>query len=146
MYDLGLVNQPIKFNTKWLLTFKTDYQKLFETTVNQVVDAVPNSIDAKIILTSTPYSLFKQLKLNDNHRAYLEGVIISNHVLKTGIKTTPYQKSYELVTGSQSGTVTFEVSNKQFSFLEFCLFMTKANNISLFMIATMQKLLPCKLV
>ena len=29
--DLGLVNQPVKFNTKWLITFEQDYQKLFET-------------------------------------------------------------------------------------------------------------------
>ena len=34
--DLGLVNQPVKFNTKWVLTFKIDSQRLFETKVNQV--------------------------------------------------------------------------------------------------------------
>ena len=34
--DLGLVNQPVKFNTKCLLTFKIDSQRLFETKVNQV--------------------------------------------------------------------------------------------------------------
>ena len=38
-----------------------------------------------------------------------------------GIKTIPYQKSYELVPGSHSRTVTFEAPNKQFSFLEFLL-------------------------
>ena len=65
--------------------------------------------------------MFEKFKLDDNYRAYLEGVIISNHVFRTEIKTTPYQKSYELVTGSQSRTVTFEASNKQFSFLEFLL-------------------------
>ena len=32
---MGLVNQPVKFNTKWLLTFETDYQRLFETNANQ---------------------------------------------------------------------------------------------------------------
>ena len=26
--DLGLVNQLVKFNTKWLVTFEQDYQKL----------------------------------------------------------------------------------------------------------------------
>ena len=91
--DLGLVNQPLKFYTKWLLTFKTDYQRLFETKVNQTVDALPNSVDAQIILTSTLYILFEQFKLDDNCRAYLEGVMISNNVLRTGIKTTSYQKS-----------------------------------------------------
>ena len=29
--DLGLVNQPVKFSTKWLIIFEQDYQKLFET-------------------------------------------------------------------------------------------------------------------
>ena len=28
--DLGLVNQPVKFNTKWLMPFEQDPQKLFE--------------------------------------------------------------------------------------------------------------------
>ena len=93
MCDLGLVNQPLKFYTKWLLTFKTDYQRLFETKVNQTVDALPNSVDAQIILTSTLYILFEQFKLGDNCRAYLEGVMISNNVLRTGIKITSYQKS-----------------------------------------------------
>ena len=32
--DLGLVNQPVKFNTNWLITFGQDYQKLFETKAN----------------------------------------------------------------------------------------------------------------
>ena len=36
--DLGLVNQPVKFNTKCLLTFKIDSQRLFETKVNQVTE------------------------------------------------------------------------------------------------------------
>ena len=65
--------------------------------------------------------MFEQFKLVNKYRAYLEGVFISNHVLRMGIKTTPNQKSYELVTGSQSRTVTFEASNKQFSLLEFLL-------------------------
>ena len=51
--DLGLVNQPVKFNTKWLITFKQDYQKPFETKANQANDALPTSINAKIILTAT---------------------------------------------------------------------------------------------
>ena len=39
LYDLGLVNQPVKFNTKWLITFEQDYQKLFEAKANQANDA-----------------------------------------------------------------------------------------------------------
>ena len=39
--DLGLVNQPVKFNIKWLITFEQDYQKLYETKPNQEDDALP---------------------------------------------------------------------------------------------------------
>ena len=39
LYDLGLVNQLVKFNTKWLITFEQDYQKLFEAKANQANDA-----------------------------------------------------------------------------------------------------------
>ena len=28
--DLGLVNQPVKFNTKWLITFEQDYQNFLK--------------------------------------------------------------------------------------------------------------------
>ena len=38
--------------------------------------------------------------------------------MRTGIQRTPYQKSYELVTGSQSRTIDFNNAYKQFSFLE----------------------------
>ena len=95
---MGLVNQ--------------DYQRLFETNANQANDALPDSVDAKIILTSTTYILYEQFKLGDNYRTYLEGIMISNNVLRTGIQATPYQKSYEMIRGSHSGTVTFEASTR----------------------------------
>ena len=119
--DLGLVNQPVKFNTEWLITFEQNYQKLFQTKANRAHDALPTSVDAKIILTATPYLLFKQFKLDDNYCTYLERLMISNKVLRTGIKKTPYQKTYKLIVGMQSRTITFESSNKQFSFLEISL-------------------------
>ena len=63
---MGLVNQPVKFNTKCNLTFEMDYQRLFESKINQANDAVSNSINAKMVLTSTPYILYEQFKLEDN--------------------------------------------------------------------------------
>ena len=98
--DLGLVNQPVKFNTKWLITFEQDYQKLFETKANQANDALLTSVDAKIILIATPYPLLEQFKFDDNYRAYLEGTMISNKILRTGIKKTSYQKTYKLIAGA----------------------------------------------
>ena len=50
-------------------------------------------LTAKMILTATLYLLFEQFKLDYNYRTYLEGIIISNKVLRTEIKKTPYQKT-----------------------------------------------------
>ena len=99
-----------------------DIWKIIESKGNQANDdALPDSVKAKIILTSTPYILYEQFKLENNNRTYLEGIMISNNVLRTRIQPTPYQKSYEMVRGSQSRTVTFEASARQFSFPEFSL-------------------------
>ena len=65
--------------------------------------------------------MYDQFKLEDNYRTHLEGIMISNNILRTGIQVTPYQKSYEMVRRSQSRTVTFQALVRQFSFLEFLL-------------------------
>ena len=126
--DVGYVNTPIKFNTKWRLTFETNTAKLFGSNANLANDAVyPTEFDAKIILDSTPYLLYHQFELEDTYRAYFEGAMISNQVLRTGLKLSPYQKSYELVTGAQSKTITFTNAFKQFEFLEFSLVYDKSD-------------------
>ena len=126
--DIGFVSTPIKFNTKWRLTFETNMQRLFESKTNRTAAAgYPTSVDAKIILESAPYLLFYQFSLEDTYRAYFERAMISNQVLRTGIKYSPYQKSYELVAGSQSKTFTFTNAFKQFAFLEFSLVFDKSH-------------------
>ena len=47
--------------------------------------------------------------------------MISNKVPRTGIKKTPYQKTYKLIVSAQSRTINFESSSKQFLFLEILL-------------------------
>ena len=107
--DNGQVNTPIKFNTKWRITFETDLQKLFESKTDQgAASGVPNSVNAKIILESTPYLLYYQFELEDTFRTYLKLAMISNKVLRTVIFLTPHQKSYELVVSAQSKTFTFQ--------------------------------------
>ena len=126
--DLGLVNTPVKFNTKWRLTFESDMSRLFESKANlAAATTAVGKPDAKIILDSAPYLLFHQFSLEETHRAYLEGAMISNQVLRTGLKFYPYQKSYELVTGSQSKTFNFTNAFKQFAFLEFSLVFDKSD-------------------
>ena len=89
--NLGLVNQPIRFNTKWRITFEQDMQRLFESKINQGAAAgLPDTVDAKIILKSTPYLLYYQFKLDTNFRNYLETALVSESKLRTGIQRTPY--------------------------------------------------------
>ena len=72
-------------------------QQLFETNINRAADALPRNVDAEIIITSAPYILYEQFKLHDNFRTYLEGVMLSEYVLRMGIKPILSQKSFELV-------------------------------------------------
>ena len=69
-------------------------QKLFETNNNQAADALLASVDASMIFTSASGIMYEQFKLDNNFRTYLEGTLISEHVLRTGIKSTPYQKPF----------------------------------------------------
>ena len=120
--NLGKVNQPIRFNTKWRITFEQDMQRLFEANTNLGAAAgLPDTVDAKIILKSTPYLLYTQFKLDTNFRNYSETALVSESKLRTGIQKTPYQKSYELIAGAQSRTINFNNALKQFSFLEISL-------------------------
>ena len=61
--------------------------------------------------------MYEQLKLDDNYQTYFEGVMLYEGVLRTRIKPTPYQKSFELVVGTESRAVNFQAANEQFSFL-----------------------------
>ena len=127
LVDIGLVNTPIKFNTKWRLTFETNMQKLFESKTNQAADGLPDTVDAQIILESAPYLLFYQFLLEDTYITYFEGAMISEQVLRTGIKYSPYQNGYKLAAGSQSKIFTFTNAFKQFAFLEFSLVFDRSH-------------------
>ena len=114
--DLGLVNQCFKFNIKCILTLETEMQRLFETNIIQNADALSRTVDADIVFTGAPYIMYKQFQLDDNFKTYLEGTMQSKHVVRMGIKRTPYQKSFELISATESHVVDFTGTNKQFSF------------------------------
>ena len=128
MCNLGLVNTSIKFNTKWRLTFQRNMQKLFKSKTNQAADGLPNTIDAKIIIDSTPYLLYYQFDSDDVYRTYFKSAMISENLLRTGIRKNPLQESYELVAGPQSKTITFNNAFKQFSFLEISLVFDRSDH------------------
>ena len=52
--------------------------------------------------------MYEQFKLDDNFRTYLEGVLLSEHVLRAGIRAIPYQMSFELVAGTESQVIEFK--------------------------------------
>ena len=104
--------------------------ELFESKKNQAACvARPATMDAKIILNSAPYLLYHQFNLDDNFRTYLEGALISENNLKTGLQKPPLQKNYEMAAGSQSRTVTFNNTFKQFSFLEILLVYNRSDQL-----------------
>ena len=126
--NLGLVNTSIKFNTKWHLTFERNMQKLFKSKTNEAADGLPNTVDAKIIIDSTPYLLYYQFNSDDVYRTYFKSAMISENLIRTGIRKTPLQESYELVAGPQSKTITFNNAFKQFSFLEISLVFDRSDH------------------
>ena len=98
-----LVNQCFKFNTKYVLTLETDMQKLFKTNINQADGAaLPEAVDAAIIITNASYIQYEQFLLDKNLKTYLEETLQLEHMLRTRIKRMPYEKVYKLVVGTQS--------------------------------------------
>ena len=59
---------------------------------------------------------------------YFESAMVSENLLRTGIRKAPLQKSYELVAGTQSKTIAFNNAFKQFSFLEISLVFDRSNH------------------
>ena len=126
--ELGFVNQPVKFDTKWKIFFESEMSRLFESKAQlaTAATAIPEP-DVKIILTAAPYLLYHQFNLEDTYRTYLEGALVSSRKLRGGLKLFPYQKSFELVAGGQSKTFSFTNAFKQFEFLEISLVWDKSD-------------------
>ena len=89
--------------------------------------AIPDTVTAEIIFTSAPYILFQQFQLDNNFCTHLETMLISNRALRTGIKPTPHQKSYEKNTGFQSFVVHCRGANKQIFLLSISLVYDKSD-------------------
>ena len=66
--------------------------------------------------------------------------MLSERVLRTGIKPAPYQKSFELVVGTDTRVENFQAANKQFSFLTISLGTTEVISKEVSMIVIIQHL------
>ena len=133
LVDLGLVNLPPAFDTKFIFHLEQKLGKLFESkaklanrTGGTAALLPTTDPDAKVYFSSTPYIQYEIFKLNDTYDAYLRKTLQSKRVLRTGIKPSPYQKTYEINTGTQTAVIEFKGVNKQFSFLEISLVYDKS--------------------
>ena len=133
LVDLGLVNLPTSFDTKLIFNLETKLSKLFESkaklankATGAAADLPTTDPDATVYRNSIPYIQHELVKLNNTFDAYIRKSLHSKRVLRTGIKPTPYQKSYEVNVGTQTNVVEFKGVNKQFSFLEISLVCEKS--------------------
>ena len=133
LVDLGLVNLPTAFDTKFIFHLEQKLNRLFESkaklankTNGSAASLPTGDPDTNIFFNSTPYIQYEIFKLNDTFDAYLRKALQSKRVLRIGIKPSPYQKSYEVNVGTQSVVVEFKGVNKQFSFLEISLIYDKS--------------------
>ena len=142
--DIGKINFPTKIDMKIRLTLETDMKKLFESDRNLMgnpksgktadstnpndyeTDATPQIPYVQIVLLKAPMIQYEQLMLDTNFRQYLETILFSAKVLRMGVQTTPYQKTYELQAGSQDFTVDFQGANRQFDWIEISLVYDKS--------------------
>ena len=113
---------PTAFSTKIVFHLEQTLSKLFENkaklpnTAAGAAAALPTTQpDANIFFSNTLYLQYAQIKLNDMFNKYITKALQSKRVLRIGIKPTPYQKTFEVNTGTQSHVVEFKGANKQFS-------------------------------
>ena len=128
-----MVNLPTSFDTKLIFNLEQKLSKLFESkaklpnkTGGGDADLMTTDPDANIYWNSIPYIQYELVELNDTFDAYLRKALKSKRVLRTGIKPTPYQKSYEVNVRTQTNVVEFKGVNKQFYFLEISLVYDKS--------------------
>ena len=128
-----MVNLPTSFDTKLIFNLEQKLSKLFESKAKLpnkasggAADLPTTDPDASIYWNSIPYIQYELVKLNDTFDAYLRKELQSKRFLRTGIKPTPYQKSYEVNVGTQTNVVEFKGVKKRFSFLEISLVYDKS--------------------
>ena len=98
--------------------------RLFQTNAKA---AVANEPDAQIIFHDMPYISYPQITLDDIFLVYFNGIVRSCGALKTGVTSSPFQQSFEIIVGTQSLKVNFRGLHKQIEWLEISLVFDKTN-------------------
>ena len=125
--NLGSTNFCVKTDTKFVIILERDMNKLFET--NKKVASIPDEPDALIQFHDRPYIAYEEINLTKTMDIYLSGILRSEQALRMGVLPSPYQQEFEIATGTQSLTVTFQGGQRQFEWLEISLLYDKSNQI-----------------
>ena len=132
LVDIDLVNFPTAFNVKLVFNLEKNLGKLFGSRkkiankTNGKAADLPGSPDASVYFYAIPWVQYDQIKLNDIFEKYVTKIINSKIVLRTRIRPTTLQKSYEINVGSQSHVTEFKGASRQFSFVEISLLFEKS--------------------
>ena len=112
--DVGLVNFPENFNSRFILILEQYMNRLLES--NTKVTPIPQ-LDAKIIIDEAPYISYPEIKLDKNFEVYFNSTLRTKKALRTGIRIMPYQQPFEINMGTKSKNIKFVGANRQFAFL-----------------------------
>lgn len=122
--DLGKINFPVKTDFKITCNLETDMKKLFES--NKKVTAIGSS-DTQIIFAKAAFIQYKQFLWKKKFKKYLETILISTKMLRTGVEKTPLQKTYEMQIGSIRFDIDFPGASRQFDWVEISLVYDKSD-------------------
>ena len=78
----SIFRQKIDYRIK--LHFEKDMKKLFNSRKVLATGTAIPAPDAKIIFTKAPYIQYEQVLLDKNFRQYLETIMVSTKILRTG--------------------------------------------------------------
>ena len=112
LVDLGLVNFAENTDTKFLFTLERNMNRLFES--NKKVATIPTEPGTLIQFHDRPYISYEEINLTKTFDVYLSGVLRSEQALRMGVLPASYQQLLEINKGTQSITVTFNVTQRQF--------------------------------
>ena len=118
LLSLGLVNFAYQLDMRFIFTFETNLNRLFESNAKA---NNPDAPDDQIIFHDKPYISYPQITLTDTFLDYAKGVLRARGALRTGVLLDPYQQSFEVDKGIQSIKNDFKGLNRQIEWLEISL-------------------------
>ena len=98
--NLEKINLPLKIDFRIKCHLEKEMKRLFES--RKVLASTASKTpapDAKIIFTKAPFVQYEQILLDKNFWQYLETIMVSKTILRTGAQKHPYKKHTKLTQG-----------------------------------------------